>query len=41
MQCLVNARNLPDHGFAEVVRLAREVPAHAALFPLRGPGNAH
>jgi hypothetical protein len=28
MECLVNARNLPDHGFAEVARLARNVPAH-------------
>lgn len=28
MECLVNARNLPDHGFPEVVRLARAVPAY-------------
>jgi hypothetical protein len=28
MQCLVNARNLPEHGFPEVARLARRVPAH-------------
>jgi hypothetical protein len=26
MQCLVNARNLPEHGFPEVARLARRVP---------------
>jgi hypothetical protein len=25
MQCLINARNLPDHGFSETARLAREV----------------
>jgi hypothetical protein len=28
MQCLLNARNLPDHGFAEISRLARQVPAY-------------
>jgi hypothetical protein len=28
MQCLVNARNLPEHGFPEVARLARRVPAY-------------
>jgi hypothetical protein len=28
MQCLVNARNLPEHGFPEVTRLARQVPAY-------------
>jgi hypothetical protein len=28
MQCLVNARNLPGHGFPEVTRLARRVPAY-------------
>jgi hypothetical protein len=28
MQCLVNARNLPEHGFPEVTRLARRVPAY-------------
>lgn len=28
MQCLINARNLPDHGFSEVTRLARAVPAY-------------
>ncbi|NBD36646.1 MAG: hypothetical protein GVY30_11695 [Chloroflexi bacterium] len=28
MACLVNARNLPDHGVAEVARLARRVPAY-------------
>jgi len=27
MQCLVNARNLPEHGFPETVRLAATVPA--------------
>jgi hypothetical protein len=28
MQCLVNARNLPEHGFPEVAHLARRVPAY-------------
>jgi hypothetical protein len=28
MQCLLNARNLPDHGFTEVTRLARQIPAY-------------
>jgi hypothetical protein len=28
MQCLVNARNLSDHGFLEITRLARAVPAY-------------
>lgn len=28
MQCLVNARNLPGHGFPEIVRLARTLPAY-------------
>jgi hypothetical protein len=28
MQCLVNARNLPEHGFPEVTRLARRVTAY-------------
>lgn len=28
MQCLVNARNLPEHGFPEVVRLAKTAPAY-------------
>jgi hypothetical protein len=28
MACLINARNLDDHGFGEVVRLARSVPAY-------------
>lgn len=32
MRCLVNARNLPDHGFAEVARLARWVPAYALAY---------
>ncbi len=29
MECLVNARNLPGHGFGEVTRLARSVRAYA------------
>ena len=28
----VNARNLPDHGLAQVVRLARSVPAYEAVY---------
>lgn len=28
MECLVNARNLPDHGLADVVRLAQHAPAY-------------
>lgn len=27
MQCLINARNLPGHGFTEIARLARQTPA--------------
>lgn len=29
MQCLVNARNLPGHGFSEITRLARTLPAYS------------
>ena len=32
MQCLINARNLPDHGFPEVTRLARSVPAYKITY---------
>lgn len=28
MGCLINARNLPEHGFPEVTRLARDVPGY-------------
>lgn len=28
MECLVNARNLADHGFSEITRLTRAVPAY-------------
>lgn len=28
MRCLLNARNLPEHGFAEISRLVRQVPAY-------------
>lgn len=28
MQCLVNARNLPEHGFPEISRLSRHTPAY-------------
>lgn len=48
MECLVNARNLPDHGFAQVVRLARMAPAYALeygsfeqLAPLLEPCRRH
>ncbi len=29
MACLVNARNLPEHGFPEITRLAQHAPAYA------------
>jgi hypothetical protein len=32
MKCLVNARNLPGHGFPEVVRIARAVPAYRMIY---------
>jgi len=32
MQCLINARNLPEHGFPEVVRLAKRVPTDLCQF---------
>ena len=32
MQCLINARNLPDHGFPEVTRLARAMPAYKMTY---------
>ncbi len=32
MQCLVNARNLPEHGFPQISRLARMVPAYAMTY---------
>ena len=28
MQCLVNARNLPEHGFPEITRLSKAIPAY-------------
>lgn len=32
MECLINARNLPQYGFEEVVRLARAVPAYRLTY---------
>jgi hypothetical protein len=32
MQCLVNARNLSQHGFSEITRLARSIPAYEMPF---------
>ena len=32
MECLVNARNLPDHGFPEIVRLAKTAPAYKMTY---------
>ena len=32
MQCLINARNLPDHGFSEITRLTRTVPAYKMTY---------
>lgn len=30
--CLINARNLPDHGFPEIVRLSRAVPGYSLTY---------
>ena len=32
MQCLVNARNLPEHGFPEITRLVRSIPAYRLTY---------
>ncbi len=32
MECLINARNLPNHGFTEVTRLARHLPAYRLTY---------
>jgi hypothetical protein len=32
MKCLVNARNLPAHGFPEIARLAKTVPAYSMSY---------
>lgn len=32
MQCLVNARNLPDHGFPEAARLCRAMPDYRITY---------
>jgi len=32
MGCLVNARNLPDHGLADTVRLAERIPAYQLIY---------
>lgn len=32
MECLVNARNLPEHGFPEIVRLAQRAPAYRVSY---------
>jgi hypothetical protein len=32
MRCLINARNLPDHGFKETTRIARRFPAHSIIY---------
>jgi hypothetical protein len=32
MECLINARNLPEHGFAEISRLARQVRAYRMTY---------
>jgi serine kinase of HPr protein (carbohydrate metabolism regulator) len=32
MECLINARNLPGHGFAEIIRLARNTPAYRMTY---------
>jgi len=32
MECLVNARNLPEHGFPEIARLAKTAPAYKMTY---------
>jgi hypothetical protein len=32
MQCLINARNLPGHGFDDIARLARHTPAYRMTY---------
>lgn len=32
MECLVNARNLPEHGFPEIARLAKTAPAYKMIY---------
>jgi hypothetical protein len=32
MQCLINARNLPEHGFPKVVGLARSIPVYQMIY---------
>jgi hypothetical protein len=41
MECLINARNLPDHGLSEIARLAQVAPAYKLTYAdfdqIRGP----
>jgi hypothetical protein len=32
MKCLANARNLPEHGLQEAIRLAKEIPAYRLIY---------
>ena len=32
MQCLINARNLHEHGFPQVIELARSLPAYQLVY---------
>jgi hypothetical protein len=32
MQCLINARNLPEHGFPTVIQVASEIPAYKMIY---------
>jgi len=32
MKSLINARNLPEHGFSEITRLARRIPAYTLSY---------
>jgi len=32
MQCLINARNLPEHGFPAVIQVASEIPAYRMIY---------
>lgn len=32
MRCLVNARNLPEHGLPEIIRISQTIPAYAMIY---------
>lgn len=41
MQCLTNARNLPEHGFSEIARLAKAAPAYSMSYASLGQIMIH